>query len=371
MLYEMVTGARAFAGTSTADTLSAVIRAQPKAPSAIVPRSPQRPREGDPAVPAEGSAATLPAHRRREDCAAGHQGGIGLGRRSVCASRAHASSRPDRGTGGHRDAWCRQPRRGCCDHIAQRQSRHCTSCRSRRCKGEERHPTFSPDGEQVAFAWNGPKQDNWDIYVTLVGSSNVRRLTSDPAPDTQPAWSPDGRQIAFLRERPDGSTIQLVSALGGEDRKLSDFRGADSIGWSPDGQWLVAGRSGENGAAGQPRGIYLIPVEGGEARPLIASSPVVADYDPAFAPDGRRLAYASCGRASTGGLAGFCDIYVVELNAAHTPSMPPRRLTTQRSLFIESLTWTRDGSAVVYAAATPEHESLARRGCRDPLARAH
>ena len=52
-------------------------------------------------------------------------------------------------------------------------------------KGEERHPTFSPDGEQVAFAWNGPKQDNWDIYVTLVGSSNVRRLTSDPAPDTQ------------------------------------------------------------------------------------------------------------------------------------------------------------------------------------------
>ena len=36
MLYEMVTGVRAFAGTSTADTLSAVIRAQPKPPSAIV-----------------------------------------------------------------------------------------------------------------------------------------------------------------------------------------------------------------------------------------------------------------------------------------------------------------------------------------------
>ena len=39
MLYEMVTGARAFAGTSTADTLSAVIRAQPKPPSAIVATS--------------------------------------------------------------------------------------------------------------------------------------------------------------------------------------------------------------------------------------------------------------------------------------------------------------------------------------------
>src|SRR4029450_13164205 len=40
LLYEMVTGARAFAGTSTADTLSAVIRAQPKAPSAIVANVP-------------------------------------------------------------------------------------------------------------------------------------------------------------------------------------------------------------------------------------------------------------------------------------------------------------------------------------------
>ena len=43
------------------------------------------------------------------------------------------------------------------------------------------------------------KQDNWDIYVTLVGSSDVRRLTSDPLPDMKPTWSPDGRQIAFLR----------------------------------------------------------------------------------------------------------------------------------------------------------------------------
>ena len=111
--------------------------------------------------------------------------------------------------------------------------------------GQEFYPTFSPDGEQVAFSWNGARQDNRDIYVTLVGSSDVRRLTSDPSVDTKPTWSPDGRQIAFLRDRPDGTTIQLVSALGGADRKLSDFPGSDSITWSPDGHWLAAGRSGE------------------------------------------------------------------------------------------------------------------------------
>ena len=110
-------------------------------------------------------------------------------------------------------------------------------------EGPRGHPTFSPDGEQVAFEWNGARHDNSDIYVTLVGSSDIRRLTTDPAADSNPTWSPDGRQIAFLRERPDGTTIQLVSPLGGADRKLGDFRGADSIGWSSDSQWLAAGRS--------------------------------------------------------------------------------------------------------------------------------
>ena len=111
--------------------------------------------------------------------------------------------------------------------------------------GSEFYPTFSPDGEQVAFSWNGTKQDNWDVYVTLVGSSDVRRLTSDPGEDARPTWSPDGRQIAFVRQRADDSTIHLVSPLGGAERRLGDFRGADSLDWSPDGQWLAAGNSGQ------------------------------------------------------------------------------------------------------------------------------
>ena len=63
--------------------------------------------------------------------------------------------------------------------------------------GGELSPTFSPDGDQVAFAWDGEKHDNTDIYVTIVGSSEIRRLTSHPAEDSEPSWSPDGRQIAF------------------------------------------------------------------------------------------------------------------------------------------------------------------------------
>jgi Tol biopolymer transport system component/DNA-binding winged helix-turn-helix (wHTH) protein len=229
--------------------------------------------------------------------------------------------------------------------------------------GQENSPTFSPDGDQVAFAWNSEKQDNWDIYVTLVGSSDARRLTSDPSEDSRPTWSPDGRQIAFLRERPDGTTIQLVSPLGGADRKLSDFRGADSLSWSPDGRWLAAGRGEAPGTVEQSRGIYLIPLGGGDPRPLLRSAAGLSDSQPAFSPDGRRVAYGSCNRASqlgsAGGLGG-CDIHLIELDAAAAPTGPPRRLTMQRSVFLDSIAWARDGSAVVYAAQATEDEYLWR-----------
>jgi serine/threonine protein kinase len=67
--------------------------------------------------------------------------------------------------------------------------------------GMEFQPTISPESTHVAFAWNGPKQDNVDIYVQQIGAGLPLRLTSDPLHDQNPVWSPDGRWIAFLRGR--------------------------------------------------------------------------------------------------------------------------------------------------------------------------
>src|SRR5262245_16148166 len=187
--------------------------------------------------------------------------------------------------------------------------------------GWEDRPSFSPDGEQVAFAADGGKRSS-SIYVTLVGSSDVRRLTNEPSWDENPTWSPDGRQIAFLRERPEGNTIHLVSALGGPDGKLTDFRGADSLSWSPDGHWLAAGRS-EN-VAGQPGGIYLIPAEGGDPRPVIVPTAGRALSQPTFSPDGHRLAYGACSRGGDEGPFADCDIYLMELDPLLAPARLPR-----------------------------------------------
>jgi len=85
--------------------------------------------------------------------------------------------------------------------------------------GSERDPSFSPDGNQVAFSWDGENQDNYDIYVQLVGSGSPLRLTTNPAPDYAPVWSPDSRNIAFVREGEEAPGIYLVSPLGGPERQ--------------------------------------------------------------------------------------------------------------------------------------------------------
>ena len=112
--------------------------------------------------------------------------------------------------------------------------------------GEERQPSFSPDGNQVAFSWNGEKQDNFDIYVKLIGSGAQRRLTTAPEADSSPAWSPDGSSIAFVREGPGGkASVYLVSPLGPPERRVAEIsrtgtRLAEGAGL--DSRWEIAGR---------------------------------------------------------------------------------------------------------------------------------
>ena len=131
---------------------------------------------------------------------------------------------------------------GCADHD------HTPHDRRRR----EVLPRLSPDGEKVAYAWAGPDDDNWDVYVKAVGQgTKPLRITEDPGLDWSPTWSPDGKQIAFVRVSADTkAAIYTVPSMGGQERKLADVIGlsfadgsgsyaASMLSWAPDGEWLA------------------------------------------------------------------------------------------------------------------------------------
>jgi Tol biopolymer transport system component len=239
-----------------------------------------------------------------------------------------------------------------------------------RLAGTEVWPTFAPDGEQVAFAWSGEKDDNSDIYVTLVGSAAVRRLTTDPSEDYAPSWSPDGHRIAFLRKVGNAARIHVVSALGGPDSQVSDFPvGATPpeslstvlITWSPDGRFVAAGRDPRS-AAGVSAGIYLIPIDGGEARAMTRPTPPAFHFSPIFSPDGRHLAYAAChtpGLDASTLMPGNCSVAGVEVDERMAPVGTERNLAAQ-PVHPAGMAWSRDSRSLVFVSAGSNPESLWR-----------
>ncbi len=204
--------------------------------------------------------------------------------------------------------------------------------------GYQAQPSFSPDGKQIAFNHSsGRKGDKLGIYVKMLGETQALRLTPTSTVDFLPAWAPDGRRIAFRRGGPEGG-IFTASALGGSERKLTSLTTTFQMSWSPDGKWLAISLNSEK----EP-GIMLIPVDGGEPKRITNPKPPAEHRAPAFSPDGRSLGYANCaGRFS-------CDVVIQELDSSVSPQGSPRKVTNQ-GVFILALTWSRNGDSLIYSA---------------------
>ena len=213
--------------------------------------------------------------------------------------------------------------------------------------GLEVDPALSPDGNQVAFGWEGESGDNLDIYVKLVDGGTPVQLTNDPAQERAPVWSPDGRRIAFLRSTGflRSAIVVLPSLGGGPERRLTDVfsiplidpsLAVNWLSWTHDGTSLVfADRT-----TSTPSAIFICAVESCERHQLTHPQPSFDDVAPSVSPDGKRLAFV---RRRGGQQTGTAFVLNVD---GDRPVGEPRAVTKEDS--VSNVTWDRDGKSLVF-----------------------
>jgi TolB protein len=216
-----------------------------------------------------------------------------------------------------------------------------------RTRSNDLDPAWSPDGRAIAFVREiqekcapSPRDtpcNNRGTYLYVVNGdgSGQRRLTTHRARQFNPSWSADGKTIRYGR--------YLVRADGTGQTKLP--RNVPLAGaWSPDGQriaFAVVPRSFRWKRTDPRLGLWVMNADGSNPRRVARNA---AWSDPAWSPDGRRIAFRRFDR-----LAENSDLYVVNADGSGL-----RRLTrhaasvAERAHLARWFAWSPDGRTIAY-----------------------
>jgi hypothetical protein len=158
------------------------------------------------------------------------------------------------------------------------------------------------------IAFVSERDGNPEIYVINPDGTGLVRLTNNAAADVDPAWSPDGKRIAFTSDRDGGSGIYVMNADGTNVVRRTDTGiYNESPAWSPDGRKLAFSslRDGEFG-------IYVMNVDEDWSKLTHVGFDRGWIDHPSWSPDGTKIAFASDWRAFD----TLFDLYVMNADGS-------------------------------------------------------
>jgi Tol biopolymer transport system component len=195
--------------------------------------------------------------------------------------------------------------------------------------GPQFDPSFSPDGQQIAYrdSRRGINQDD-EIWVIDIDGAHATNLTRNSANDWSPSWSPDGNSIAFASTRSGAVNLWTMATDGSNPQRLTNSP-SEYPSWSPDGSRIAFSLVSPGAVQ-----IGVIGRDGGGQRTLTPSTE--NSELPAWSPDGTRIAFCR-------GFEGHRAIWIMRSDGTHA-----RGLTSAGSDDVGP-TWSPDGHFIAFS----------------------
>jgi dipeptidyl aminopeptidase/acylaminoacyl peptidase len=229
--------------------------------------------------------------------------------------------------------------------------------------GKKRLPRWSPDGKSLAFLADTGGNTQLQVLRDLHDPPRVIVSPSDSIESFE--WSPDGNAIALLgmaaaKIPPGGQTNRKPPVVADEEIEyqrlwIADLAtgslhqvaaGANHVvesSYSPDGRSLAClGQPSPRWPDQTQRGVYIVPVGGGEAKRVTEDTPEARDIT--WSPDGTNLAYLAATEGNPLGV-GPPKIHVVPATGG-----VPRVLAADFDGYIEGLRWSEGGQSLLFSA---------------------
>ena len=199
--------------------------------------------------------------------------------------------------------------------------------------GIEEHPAVSPDGKTAAFI--APANGRRQVWVRLLAGGTPLQITHDDVDHEHPRWTPDSSSLLFFSAAAkdgDPGMLSEVSALGGTPRRIAASQAEGDV--SHDGRRIATFRRQDN------RTVLAIIDRNGATVERQMTLPALAEFtSPRWSPDDRWIAFVGAieivfNRA----------LYVMDASGGD-----PKAVATAQNF--QGLAWLPDGSGLVYASS--------------------